>query len=140
MLSGKLRNECNEAVGMKKTPQPSSERKLVWISAGKSAPTTDDIFTVDGGKWLIFRMQSAVDADWRKIEAACDQGILGVAKVSTRHPSHEHYRNKHVICVYADNPDDGTRQVLRDLGFVEKLNYKTDQMTFLRQRGSTRSD
>jgi len=117
---------------------------MVWLWAGNArGPQTDlNAFDLDGGKWLIFRTQDHIDSAWSEIERACEAGRLGLAKVSTRHPKHREYGNKHVICVYTDDSADlqdnnRIREVLREIGFSEKLHYKPDIMTLLKKKGST---
>src|SRR5262249_7082987 len=85
------------------------------------------------GKWCIFRTRDQIDQAWLVIREAVESGRLPLAKVSTclTSPSHG---DRHVICIYNDdwrNDADiaGTREVLRDLGFLEELGYKRDVET-----------
>jgi len=78
------------------------------------------------GKWMLFPNKQQVDELWAKVARAVSQGLLGpVAKVA---PSNPAYANQ-VICVYTPditNAADVTRirQVLRDIGFTEEIQYK----------------
>ena len=125
--------------------KPSVEKTQIWVWAGKSAKTEhapDNALNIESGKWLIFRAADQIDDAWTTIAEACGSGRLGQAKVSTRHPVHSGYRNKHVICVYTDDSENKPdvfriREVLRDLGFTETLNYKPDAMTLQKKKGST---
>lgn len=83
------------------------------------------------GKWLIFKDRRHIDELWGKIANAVKQGKLGVtAKVSTLRQE----RKEHVICVYTYNfldRDDvrRVREILKELGIVQKLYYKPDYYT-----------
>lgn len=126
----------------KRKTAPSTEKTRVWIWAEKSAKSAaDSALSIEAGKWLIFRASDEIDDAWSIVRAACKSGRLDHAKVSTRHPIHGQYGNKHVICVYTDDSENRQdvfriRKVLRDLGFTEPLNYKPDAMTLNNQRGS----
>lgn len=111
---------------------PSQDTERYWIYAVCMTGTVPEASDADViGKWLIFRDAAEIDAVWLKVAAAVQEGKLGIAaKVSTRFGAAMH-GNRHVICVYTHDWTDAVcvrqvRQALRDIGFVEKLGYKTD--------------
>lgn len=89
-------------------------------------------FTKNSGKWLVFSPQDQIDAAWNQIKDATERGLLGGwSKVSTLRG----FNGKdHVVCIYTYNWKDEkdvmrVRNVLRKLGFVNPMPYKTDQDT-----------
>ncbi|MDE1821632.1 MAG: DUF1917 domain-containing protein [Euryarchaeota archaeon] len=118
--------------------QPSTCRSSPWIRAliedGK-APREDRKFS---GKWLLFVLRETVDRVWEEIDSKTAEGRLGCqSKVSTvrRDPAQVIYdEGKHVICVFTydcRDPEDvrRVRERLRELGFREKIAYKTNAAT-----------
>lgn len=102
--------------------------------------------TRKSGKWLVYRTEDEIDAAWNTIKEATRRGELGfAAKVSTSlaimigtEVGRAEYTDEGVplwvICVYTRNYDDKedvmrVREALRDLGFVERLKYKSDAQT-----------
>ena len=91
--------------------------------------------TAKTGKWMIFRRTGApIDIAWRIVREATWENKLGFGcKVTSNNG-----RSSHVICVYTyDYTDEDdvfrVRQALRELGFTEKLGYKTNKAS---RRGS----
>jgi len=86
------------------------------------------------GKWCIVRPGGEeIDRAWALVRAAVDSCRLQLAKVATAATAWRH-GGTHVICVYCPYSSDRenvmrVRLVLRELGFVEELGYKTDQAT-----------
>jgi len=86
----------------------------------------------DVGKWCIFCHKTSVDEAWERVKAAVDTGRLWTeAKVSTTLGYYSHVKDQHVICVYTRDWKDAedvwrSRDVLREFGFVEPLQYKRD--------------
>ncbi len=116
---------------------PSTERKVPWIWV-RNPQDTENFET---GKWLIFGRSDQIDDFWNEVSAACRQGLLWQAKVSTRHSFHDGNPDKYVICVYTPNSANRIdvlhyREILRQIGFTETLSYKSDAMTASKQRGS----
>lgn len=116
---------------------PTEVTAVHWIYAqnaqGRYPSTTER-----SGKWLIFVHKSQINEVWGIVKIATESGELGeTVKVSTARPN-PNARNsgKHVICVYTyDSEDVGDvqriRHVLRTLGVVQKIPYKTDRATML---------
>jgi Domain of unknown function (DUF1917) len=120
----------------KKENQPSKEKHEFWIMAERKVGSYPK-HTKRVGKWLIFVPRDAVDEVWHKIKLAIEEGKLGrMTKVSTAKPNpNSTDPSKHVLCVYtydADDKDDAfrVRASLKELGFIGKLSYKTDDATF----------
>ncbi len=112
----------------RKSDKPSEDRSCNWHY--KKSPSYDDFASTDtAGKWCIFVSCAEVDEEWSKISDAIENDQLMCAKVSTALRSMS--RDGHVICVYTRDWADiqdlmRAREVLRSLGFVEKLGYKRD--------------
>jgi hypothetical protein len=115
--------------------KPSQVSEDFWIFAQRRTGGYPPA-TTRSGKWLLFVPRDQVDEVWSKVELVLDEGRLGdIAKVSTTRPN----RNasdpeNHVICVYTYDSEDvedvmRIRQVLRDMGFTNKIPYKTDEAT-----------
>ena len=85
------------------------------------------------GKWLVYRPREQIDEAWLSIaKATFDKTLGNGAKVSTR----EQDNRRHVICVYTDNYLDledvkRVRELLREMGFTDRLCYKPDIYTYL---------
>lgn len=115
--------------------KPSEVTDAYWIYAERkdgSYPETTD----RSGKWLLFVPIEKVDQVWSAIKTATETGKLGdSSKVATMRPNpNASDPRKKVICVYTYDSDDETdvrrvRQALRELGFTERLAYKTDAAT-----------
>ena len=90
----------------------------------------------------MFVDEEDVDAVWEKVATATLSGRLGcAAKVATAWPNPLARSSKRVICVYTcdfTDHEDVTRVlvVLRDLGFKERLSYKTDVDTLSGRYGT----
>jgi hypothetical protein len=115
--------------------RPSQNTSVYWLVAKRmvgSYPSS----TPSCGKWLLFVHVSEIDAAWEKVKKATEDGLLGeTSKVSTARPNPTaRYPDKNVICVYTYDSDDyedvsKIRETLRQLGFVDKISYKTDFAT-----------
>lgn len=114
--------------------KPSTERNTPWIYVEDLKKTRHKINYDFTGKWLIFATLTEVDQIWKIISQATEEGLLGFAsKVSTMFPT-KYDPNKKVICVYTRDYRDkedvlSIREQLRQLGFTDKLVYKTDAAT-----------
>jgi len=113
---------------------PTQETRDAWVYAFCAKGDYPE-HTERCGKWLIFCSSTRIDEEWQRIKHAVEQGQLGSqAKVSTAASSRVRRSGQHVICVYTYDYEDSTdarriRQVLRDLGFTQKLPYKSDEET-----------
>lgn len=121
---------------------PSKEYEAFWFITRRMHyfNLTDDVVKNRGfgGKWLIFCNVNDVDVTWKIISDATANGLLGIeSKVATSRPSRfQKAPDSRVICVYTSDHENEkdvmrVRKVLRDLGFREKLLYKTDEATRL---------
>ncbi len=127
--------------------QPSTHTEGYWLFAERRTGTYPES-TERSGKWLIFVPVARIDDTWRIIKSAVEIGQLGrAAKVATaRDNPNAPNPKERVICVYTYDCDDREdvfriRQALRDLGFTQKLAYKTDDATYAglyRVKGNTR--
>lgn len=117
---------------------PSIVTKELWIFAFRqieNAPKEKS--NGNGGKWLIFGSVEKTDENWKAIKLATEQGLLGkMSKAATEkyNPKAKNHSFERVICVntYEANDKENImkiRQELRNLGFIKKLPYKTDEMT-----------
>lgn len=121
--------------------KPSETYDVYWIFGERKVGKYPS-HTSRGGKWLVFCPVEIIDKTWETIRGALICGKLGsTAKVSTRRPNpNSTDPNTGVICVYTYDSDDNEdvmeiRETLRDLGFVRRLLYKTDQATRERKYG-----
>jgi len=92
--------------------------------------------TERSGKWLLFVPRDQIEDVWSKVKRALEEGRLGnTAKVATARPNpNASEPGNHVICVYTYDSDDTAdvmriRDELRNLGFVNRIPYKTDEAT-----------
>ena len=115
--------------------KPSKVTDVYWIFAERRMGQYPEA-TMYSGKWLIFVSLGRLDAVWRKIKYATENGQLGPeSKTATAKPNSLAGKSKQkVICVYTyDWTDDQdvkrTRDELKNLGIVWKIPYKTDQDT-----------
>lgn len=113
---------------------PTEETRDEWIYAfceNSSYPK----HTERSGKWQIFFSAKNIDTYWLGIKHAIEQGQLGSqAKVSTRINRKTSQRGQYVICVYTYDYEDSAdarriREALRDMGFMQKLPYKSNEDT-----------
>jgi Domain of unknown function (DUF1917) len=113
---------------------PSAIIDAFWVWADSPSPPTED--DVRGGKWMIFSSPERHDDAWALVRDATEGGSLGIqAKAATAkvNPLAKGSKSK-LICVYTRDYEDQEelRRVLRrlrELGFVEKMFYKTNQAT-----------
>lgn len=83
----------------------------------------------------MFRYRDQIDNAWLVVREAVEASCLPLAKVSTRLIAQPHY-DRHVICVYNRDWRNGvaiaaTREILRDLGFVEELGSNATSRRFV---------
>jgi len=115
--------------------KPTEVTETSWIFASRKA-YSDPKPTQRSGKWLLFTPIEKIDEAWAIIRAATEAGRLGpCSKVATMRPNPNviDHRTK-VICIGTYDSEDRAdvsrvRQTLRELGFVGKLPYKTDEAT-----------
>jgi hypothetical protein len=115
---------------------PTKTTQMYWIVQDAPGSAPEAIEDENAGKWLIFQEPGLVDEAWKKVRNASVALDLGIsAKVSTSKPNPESRDNRKVIYVYTKNWADETdvmrvREVLRTLGFIERLGYKRNIETF----------
>ncbi|MFE2729242.1 putative phosphothreonine lyase domain-containg protein [Kitasatospora sp. NPDC059327] len=126
-------------------PSAVTDRPWLWASAPgfcfplREAPATPH------GKWLWFLPVRALDAGWRLVQEAVEDGKLGPgAKAATLgNPFGGDPTRRPVIVYTADctDEDDVTRVLatLRALGVNDALPYKTDEATALGEYGDRTS-
>ncbi|HLJ58898.1 MAG TPA: putative phosphothreonine lyase domain-containing protein [bacterium] len=114
---------------------PSEVTDTPWIYARRQIGDYPEA-TERSGKWLIFTPVERIDETWAAIKAATEAGRLGdSSKVATMYPNPLNRNpSSRVVCVYTyDSTDEvdvhRVRDVLRELGFTQKLPYKTDRDT-----------
>jgi hypothetical protein len=117
-------------------PNPTELPDRDWLYAVRKKGTYPKP-TDRSGKWLIFVPVEKVDALWKKVRAATEEGQLGdrsrVATGKEPTPWAEEPDSK-VIAVYTYDSEDKKdvmriREKLRTLGFKQELHYKTDADT-----------
>jgi len=124
------------------TIRPSSFKQQPWIYVDDPEQVGQEATPALIGKWLLFIDEEDVDAVWEKVATATASGRLGLmSKVATAWPNPLAHSRKRVICVYTPDfhdHEDVTRVLvaLRDLGFKERLSYKTDVDTLAGRYGS----
>jgi len=127
--------------------RPSEVTAAYWLYANRCVgdyPAS----TPRSGKWLLFIPVEQINGVWAVIKHAVEEGRLGdSAKVATGRPNpNASNPDVRVICVYTYDADDDTdvtrvREELRQLGFTQRIPYKTDDATLQGQyqvRGHTR--
>lgn len=126
-----------DAIGRdKRLPSQVNDEPWIWVALPISENSETDDANDRVGKWMVFVPTANVDRAWDKIREATLAGRLGdVAKVATAYPSPlRRSPGEHVICVYTldytDQVDVARVLVgLRELGFSQRLSYKTDAAT-----------
>ena len=115
--------------------RPSEVTVAYWLYAERRVGDYP-ISTPRSGKWLLFIPVEQVDGVWNAIKRAVEEGRLGdSAKVATARPNpNASNPNVKVICVYTYDADDDAdvtrvREELRQLGFTQRIPYKTDDAT-----------
>jgi hypothetical protein len=89
------------------------------------------------GKWLIFSSKEDHSSAWETIRLATEEGKLGLAaKAATISKDGRQY----VICVYTKDAEDladigRVLRALRELGFHQRLSYKSDANTIALKYG-----
>lgn len=118
---------------------PSEVYDKPWVFA-ESIERTNRQFSDNSGKWIIYVWLHNLDAVWNNIKSATEKGILGpLSKASTALPSPLAPKpNLKVIIVYTHDFTDKddvmrVRQALREIGITNKIAYKTDDATRMRQ-------
>jgi hypothetical protein len=116
------------------TRNPTSVGDDWWIRA--NAPGRERIDPAYIGKWMLFAYVADIDPVWEIIRDATIAGTLGIAaKVATmRENPNSASPGSKLICVYTKDYRDieDMRRVLirlRELGFTQRLSYKTDDDT-----------
>ncbi len=115
---------------------PTKTTQMYWIVQDAPGSAPEAIEDENAGKWLIFQEPGHVDEAWNKVRNATVELKLGIsAKVSTSKPNPESRDNRKVIYVYTKNWADEAdvmrvREVLRTLGFIERIGYKRNIETF----------
>src|SRR6266571_5221339 len=123
---------------------PSAVTDDYWVRA--YAPTAHSLTKAADefvGKWLVFVYVQDLDKTWAAIREATTRGKIGIeAKSATawENPLATNSRVK-IICVYTRDyrDQDDLRRVLaglRELGIMQRLNYKTDDATLSGEYGS----
>jgi hypothetical protein len=115
--------------------KPSKVVDNYWIYARRKKGSYR-AHTARSGKWLIFVPADQIDKTWEIVKQATIKGTLGeVSKVATalENPNAKDHNIK-VICVYTYDYEDkedvyAIRNKLFELGFTNKLVYKSDQAT-----------
>ena len=117
-------------------PSQVNDEPWIWVAVPISENSETDDANDRVGKWMVFVPTANVDRAWDQIQEATLDGRLGdVAKVATAYRSPlRRSPGEHVICVYTldytDQVDVARVLVgLRELGFAERLSYKTDAAT-----------
>ena len=115
---------------------PSKIRDDFWVHAENPNPPAD--WTERSGKWLIFTSFKKLDELWKLIHDETIAGRLGLAAKAATSKPNRLAKNPFikVICVYTYDSKDQTdvmrvRTRLREIGFIKKLSYKTDEATDL---------
>lgn len=122
-------------LGIHTEQKPSRTTSVYWLFAERLAgiyPTA----TERCGKWLIFVPAKNIDAVWKRIRKATEEGLLGSSsKVATAksNPLAAGSSMK-VICVYtydwkAEDDVKRIRAELRTLGITWEIPYKSDEDT-----------
>jgi len=121
-----------EGTGQIAIPDPTQEASEFWIEAEGRATQVSR----NPGKWLLFVNKSEVNKVWETIrEETLEERLGSSSKVSTKRGwLNQGMPQDYVICVhtpdYKDKDDvDRVRNRLRELGFTQKLGYKTDRAT-----------
>ena len=115
---------------------PTKTTQMYWIVLDAPGSAPEAIEDENAGKWLIFQ-----EPDWsmmpgRRCGMRRLHSRLGIsAKVSTAKPNPDSRDNRKVIYVYTKDWADETdvmrvREILRALGFVERIGYKRNIETF----------
>ena len=114
---------------------PSKVTDVYWIYAERKKEVYPEA-TIRSGKWLIFVSPGRLDALWRKIKYATENGKLGYeSKTTTAKPNSLAGKSRQkVICVYTYDWTDEedvrrVRSELKKLGIVWRIPYKSDQDT-----------
>jgi hypothetical protein len=113
---------------------PTDEVDEFWIWADSPTPPTKS--DVRSGKWMIFSAPERHDEAWALVRDATEDGTLGIqAKAATArvNPLARGSKSK-LICVYTRDCEDSEdlKRVLtrlRELGFAERMYYKTNAAT-----------
>jgi len=128
LLSGDWNKDCT-----KTKLNPANCEMFRWLLVKRKFGTYPS-HTKYGGKWLLNIPIDEADRVWQKISYEVEQGNLGgFAKITTAYPHVDKKDDKHrLICVYTydsrDTKDVNTiREKLRDMGFVENIQYQTDK-------------
>ena len=115
---------------------PSKIRDDYWVHVENPNPLAE--WTEQSGKWLIFTSFKKLDELWKLIHDETISGRLGIAAKAATSKPNGLAKNPFikVICVYTFDAKDQAdvmrvRTRLREIGFIKKLSYKTDEATDL---------
>jgi uncharacterized protein YprB with RNaseH-like and TPR domain len=114
-----------------------SKAKTPWVFVKSISDSYPKRVDKKGGKWLIFVPEKDIDITWFKIrKSILNNSLVRNAKCSTIIKNKHNKQNKTdcVICVYTYDYSDkedvfSVRKKLRELGFTNKIYYKTDEAT-----------
>jgi hypothetical protein len=121
-----LSESCGETI-------PTESTRVWWLYAESKHKYKKA--TQWSGKWLIFCPEKHIDSAWEQVKDATEEGLLGgQSKCSTLKGRKGGPGSDYVICCYTYSWKDEkdvmrVREVLRELGFVKPLPYKTDADT-----------
>ena len=119
-------------------PLPSEEHEAYWLTTLPRDVSARPEDREHSGKWLVFVRKERIDEVWEVLRAETEAGRLGCrSKVSTsaRNPDQVVLDERDgVICVFTYDHRDRAdvrrvRARLRELGFRERLAYKTNRAT-----------
>ncbi|MBT2539649.1 DUF1917 domain-containing protein [Streptomyces sp. ISL-44] len=126
-------------------PSTTTSAPWLWAAAPHAVFPLQETPATPHGKWLWFLPIRALDAGWRLVKQAVEDGKLGPgAKVATLGSSFEGDPTRRPVIVYtADSTDEADVHrvlvALRTLGVNDALAYKTDEATELGEYGDRTS-
>ena len=114
-----------------------SKAKTPWVFVQSVSNHYPETINKKGGKWLIFIPEIDIDTIWGKVrDAMLANELVRYAKCSTIIKNKHSKQNKTdcVICIYTYDYSDeedvfNVRAKLKQLGFTNKIYYKTDIST-----------
>lgn len=99
-----------------------------WFSSRVHEPSDD----LASGKWLLPVPIGDPARLWERIEEMAEDGEVVAAKISSHRLDSK--LGFHLVCVYCRYSDEssvaGTLAVLRGIGVVDELRYKSDRATY----------
>lgn len=115
---------------------PSKTTQMYWIIQDAPETRPDAMEDELAGKWLIFLPPDRIDDAWRLVRDATVAKKLSISvKVSTAKENPDSRDNMKVIYVYTpdwrdENEVMRVREMLRELGFTDRIGYKRNIETF----------